>query len=201
MAVLRRGALIAIEGIDGAGSSTQTGMLVDALSALGYPTMATKEPNPDGHIEATIRALLREERALPTLDALLFAADRVEHVECYIKPWLQSKKIVITDRYLESTLAYQAAQGLDTRWILSLNRGVLKPELTVILDVDPVISLLRKGAKPDRYEQSEFLTKVRGNFLKRARRMGYSILDSSKPKEEVHRQIMDAVAPLLKRLV
>jgi dTMP kinase len=180
MAILRRGVLIAIEGIDGAGSSTQTGMLVTALSALGYPAMATKEPNPDGHMEATIRALLREERALPALDALLFAADRVEHVECYIKPWLQAKKIVVTDRYLESTLAYQAAQGLDPRWILSLNRG---------------------AAKPDRYEQSEFLAKVRTNFLKRARSMGYPLLDSSKPKEEVHRQIMGTVEPILKRLV
>jgi dTMP kinase len=201
MAILRRGVLIAIEGIDGAGSSTQTGMLVTALSALGYPAMATKEPNPDGHIEATIRALLHEERALPALDALLFAADRVEHVECYIKPWLQAKKIVVTDRYLESTLAYQAAQGLDPRWILSLNRGAAKPDLTVILDVDPAVSLQRKEAKPDRYEQSEFLAKVRANFLKRARSMGYPLLDSSKPKEEVHRQIMGAVEPILKRLV
>jgi dTMP kinase len=201
MVLLRRGALIAIEGIDGAGSSTQTRMLVDALSAAGYPAVATKEPNPDGHIESTIRALLREERALPTLDALLFAADRVEHVECFIKPWLQSRKIVVTDRYLESTIAYQAAQGLDPRWILSLNREALKPELTVILDVDPAVSLRRKEEEPDRYERSEFLAKVRANFLKRARRMGYPILDSSKPKEEVHGQIMDAMSPLLKRLV
>lgn len=201
MAVLRRGVLIAIEGIDGAGSSTQTGMLVAALSASGYPAVATKEPNPDGHIEITIRALLREQRALPALDALLFAADRVEHVECYIKPWLQAKKIVVTDRYLESTLAYQAAQGLDPRWILSLNREALRPELTVILDVDPAVSLRRKDAKPDRYEQPEFLTRVRANFQKRARSMGYPLLDSSKPKEEVHRQIMGAVEPILKRLI
>ncbi len=201
MAALKRGVLIAIEGIDGAGSSTQTKMLVDALLALGYPAVATKEPNPDGHIEATIRALLREEGALPDLDALLFAADRVEHVERFIKPWLREKKAVVTDRYLESTLAYQSAQGLDPRWILSINRGAVKPDLTVILDVDPALSLPRKNLKPDRYERTEFLAKVRANFARRARRMGYPVLDSSEPKEEVHGLIMGAVMKVLKGLV
>lgn len=198
---LRHGVLIAIEGIDGAGSSTQTGMLVDALSALGYPAVATKEPNPDGHIEATIRALLKEDRAMPALDALLFAADRVEHVECYIRPWLASGNVVVTDRYLESTLAYQAAQGLDPRWILSLNRWAIRPDLTLILDIDPSVSLQRKDTKPDRFEQPEFLCRVRENFLKRARRMGYPVLDSSKPLERVHEKIMATVRPLLKSLV
>lgn len=192
---------MAIEGIDGAGSSTQTEMLVAALKAKGYPAVATKEPNPLGHVEAAIRALLAQERALPALDALLFAADRVEHVECYIKPWLGEGKIVVTDRYLESTLAYQSAQGLDPRWILSINRNALRPDITLILDVDPALSLKRKGSRPDRFEEIEFLRRVRANFARRARRMGYPIIDASRPKEDVHRQVMSAVGPLLKRLV
>jgi dTMP kinase len=201
MAALKRGVLIAIEGIDGAGSSTQTKMLVGALLALGYPAVATKEPNPHGHVEATIRALLQEKKAQPALDALLFAADRVEHVERFIKPWLREKKAVVTDRYLESTLAYQSAQGLDPRWILSINRGAIKPDLTVILDVDPALSLTRKNLKPDRYEQTEFLMKVRANYARRARRKGYLILDSTEPKDEVHRLIMVAVLKVIKELV
>jgi dTMP kinase len=201
MAALKRGVLIAIEGIDGAGSSTQTKMLVVALLALGYPAVATKEPNPLGHVEATIRALLQEKKAQPALDALLFAADRVEHVERFIKPWLREKKAVVTDRYLESTLAYQSAQGLDPRWILSINRGAIKPNLTVILDVDPALSLTRKNLKPDRYEQTEFLMKVRANYARRARRKGYLILDSTEPKDEVHRLIMVAVLKVIKELV
>jgi dTMP kinase len=201
MAALKQGVLIAIEGIDGAGSSTQTKMLVAALLALGYPAIATKEPNPNGHIEAAIRALLQEEVAQPAMDALLFAADRVEHVERFIKPWLREKKVVVTDRYLESTLAYQAAQGLDPRWILSINRGAVKPDLTFILDVDPALSLPRKNLKHDRYEQTEFLEKVRANFARRARRMGYPVLDSSQPKDQVHRLIMGAVLKVLKGLV
>lgn len=201
MAALKRGALIAIEGIDGAGSSTQTKMLVDALNALGYPAVATKEPNPDGHIEPVIRALLREEGAEPALDALLFAADRVEHVERFIKPWLEAKKVVVTDRYLESTLAYQSAQGLDPRWILSINRGAVKPDLTIILDVDPALSLPRKNLTPDRYEQAGFLDKVRANFAGRARRMRYPVLDSSRPKEEVHGLILAAALDAIKGLV
>lgn len=201
MAALKRGALIAIEGIDGAGSSTQTKMLVDALNALGYPAVATKEPNPDGHIEPVIRALLREEGAEPALDALLFAADRVEHVERFIKPWLEAKKVVVTDRYLESTLAYQSAQGLNPRWILSINRGAVKPDLTIILDVDPALSLPRKNLKPDRYEQAGFLDKVRANFAGRARRMRYPVLDSSRPKEEVHGLILAAALDAIKGLV
>lgn len=201
MAPLKRGVLIAIEGIDGAGSSTQTRLLVDALAALGYPAVATKEPNPEGSIEATIRSLLREKRALPALDALLFAADRVEHVERFIKPWLMGKNVVVTDRYLESTLAYQSAQGLDPRWILSINRGAVKPDLTIILDVDPSLSLPRKNLKPDRYEQAEFLKRVRANFARRARRMGYPVLDTSAPKEEVHRKILDAALEAIRALV
>jgi dTMP kinase len=201
MAALKRGVLIAIEGIDGAGSSTQTKMLVVALLALGYPAVATKEPNPLGHVEATIRALLQEMKAQPALDALLFAADRVEHVERFIKPWLREKKAVVTDRYLESTLAYQSAQGLDPRWILSINRGAIKPDLTIILDVDPDLSLTRKNLKPDRYEQTEFLMKVRANYARRARRKGYLILDSTEPKDEVHRLIMVAVLKVIKKLV
>ncbi len=192
MAALKRGILIAIEGIDGAGSSTQTRMLVGSLLARGYPAVATKEPNPDGHVEAAIRALLREEGALPVLDALLFAADRVEHVERFIRPWLREGKVVVTDRYLESTLAYQAAQGLDPRWILSMNRGAIRPDLTFILDVDPALSLPRKNLEPDRFEQVEFLKKVRANFARRAKRMGYPVLDTSRPREEVHRMIVDS---------
>lgn len=201
MAALKRGILIAIEGIDGAGSSTQTRMLVDALLALGYPAVATKEPNPEGHIEATIRSLLREEGAHPALDALLFAADRVEHVERFIKPWLKEKRVVVTDRYLESTLAYQSAQGLDQRWILSINRAAIKPDLTVILDVDPALSLPRKNQEPDRYEQVEFLKKVRANFARRATRMRYLVLDTAEPKEEVHRLILAASLKVIKGLV
>jgi dTMP kinase len=201
MAALKRGVLIAIEGIDGAGSSTQAKMLVDALLASGYRAVATKEPNPDGHIEAAIRCLLREEGAQPSLDALLFAADRVEHVERFIKPWLSEKKVVVTDRYLESTLAYQSAQGLDPRWILSINRGAVKPDLTVILDIDPAVSLPRKNLKPDRYEQVDFLNRVRSNFSRRARRMGYPVLDSSRPREEVHRAILAAALKIIGGLV
>ncbi|MBM5805707.1 MAG: dTMP kinase [Candidatus Verstraetearchaeota archaeon] len=200
MASLKRGAFIAIEGVDGAGSSTQTKLLVDWLVEKGYPAVSTKEPNPKGKVEPVIRYFLREPCPAPELDAILFAADRVDHVERFIKPWLKSKKIVVSDRYLESSIAYQSSQGLSERWVLSINRGAIPPDITIILDVDPTISLKRKGANTEKFENATFLSKVRAHFLERARRKGYCVIDASKSLEEVHLGVLKAVLPLVERI-
>jgi dTMP kinase len=193
----KKGLFIAIEGVDGAGSSTQTKLLVSSLAKLGHSAVATKEPNPDGRVEGLIRSLLNSSSENPALDALLFAADRIDHVERCIKPWLASNKIVVSDRYLESSLAYQTSQGLPEHWVISINRFAVKPDLTIILDIDPSISLERKPPKRERFENKDFLSKVRMVFLKRAVRRGYMIADASKPVDEVHRQVLSTVIPLL----
>ncbi|MCX8182237.1 MAG: dTMP kinase [Candidatus Methanomethyliaceae archaeon] len=188
-----KGFFIAIDGIDGAGSSTQTKLLVDRLKEVGYDSVLTKEPNPKGKIEAVIRSFLKEPTIVPELDALLFAADRIHHIACFIRPWLDEGKVVVTDRYLESSIAYQTSQGLDEEWVLTINKGAISPHLTIILDIDPEISLVRKGALHDRFENVEFLKKVRSKFLERARKMCYNVVDASKPIEEVHKEIFSLV--------
>ncbi|MEN3034980.1 MAG: dTMP kinase [Candidatus Methanosuratincola sp.] len=198
---LKRGAFIALEGVDGAGSSTQTRLLVDLLVEKGFRAVATKEPNPGGFIEPAIRLSLAQPSGSPVVDALLFAADRADHVERLIRPALADRKIVVSDRYLESSIAYQCAQGLDERWILAINRHALKPDLTIIMDIDPEVSLKRKGSPRERYENSDFLKRVREKFLERAERKGYEVVDASKPVEEVHSEIVRKVLPLLVSVV
>lgn len=190
---IMKGYFITIDGIDGAGSSTQTKLLVEKLRELGYDSIGTKEPNPDGPIEPIIRSIIKKPCISPELEALLFAADRIYHVEFFIKPWLKEGKIVVSDRYLESSIAYQTSQGLDEDWILSINRGALIPDISIILDVDPEISLKRKTVLVDRYEKLEFLKKVRLKFLERAKRKNYYVIDASKSIIEVHREILDLV--------
>lgn len=194
---LKRGIFIALEGVDGAGSSTQTRLLVDLLVNKGFRAVATKEPNPGGFIEPAIRFSLAQPSGLPVVDALLFAADRADHVERTIKPALADRKIVVSDRYLESSVAYQCAQGLEEKWILEINRYAIKPDLTIIMDIDPESSLRRKSSPPERYENSDFLRKVRQKFLERAERKGYEVVDASKPVEEVHTEIVRRILPLL----
>ncbi|MCQ5340495.1 MAG: dTMP kinase [Candidatus Methanomethylicia archaeon] len=188
-----KGCFITIDGIDGAGSSTQTKLLVDKLIELGYNSVGTKEPNPNGPIEPIIRSIIKGPCISPELEALLFAADRIYHVEFFIKPWLKEGKIVVSDRYLESSIAYQTSQGLDEDWILLINKKAIIPDISIILDVDPEISLKRKTILIDRYERIEFLKKVRLKFLERAKKMNYYIIDASKSIIEIHKEILDLV--------
>lgn len=194
-----KGFFITIDGIDGAGSSTQVKMLVDKLNYLGYSAIGTKEPNPEGPIEPIIRELIKKPLLSPELEALLFAADRIHHVEAFIKPWLMEGKIVVSDRYLESSIAYQTSQGLEEDWILLINRGAIKPDLSIILDIDPEISLKRKAKIKDRFENIEFLNKVRRKLLDRAYRIGYKIVDAEKSILEVHEEILKIVLEVLNK--
>lgn len=194
-----KGFFITIDGIDGAGGSTQVKMLVDKLNYLGYSAIGTKEPNPQGPIEPIIRELIKKPPLSPEVEALLFAADRIYHVEAFIKPWLMEGKIVVSDRYLESSIAYQTSQGLEEDWILLINKGVIKPDLSIILDVDPEISLKRKVKVNDRFENVEFLNKVRKKFLDRANKMGYKVINAKKSILEVHEEVLRTVLEALNK--
>ncbi len=188
-----KGCFITIDGIDGAGSSTQTKLLVEKLRELGYNSIGTKEPNPNGPIEPIIRSIIKGPCISPELEALLFAADRIYHIEFFIKPWLEEGKIVISDRYLESSIAYQTSQGVDEDWILLINKKAIIPDISIILDVDPEISLKRKITLVDRYERIEFLKKVRLKFLERAKKMNYYIIDANRSIIEIHKEILNLV--------
>ncbi len=189
--------LIVIEGIDGAGITTHTKLLANWLSSKGYRVVLTKEPtqNPIG---AIIRRYLNMD-VPPQVDALLFAADRVEHAYSVVGPALEKGFIVLCDRYLESSLAYQSAEGLDLDWLLNINRYAPKPDLTIILDVDPSISLRRKRLiKPEKFENESFLRIVRANFLKRAVSCGYPVVNTNRLVEEVQQELRGIVTTFLK---
>jgi len=191
-----KGAFIVIEGIDGAGSTTQTKLLVDWLRRKGIDAIATKEPT-SGDIGQLIRRYLSNPLSSALVDALLFAADRIEHVDNLIKPLLRQGKVVVSDRYVESSIAYQSCSGVDEGWLILINKFAIPPDLTIILDISPAIALKRKSVLREKFEVEEFLNKVREKFLCRARSMGYVVIDAEHTMEEVQMKIREHVSKLL----
>ncbi|MCP4446181.1 MAG: dTMP kinase [Myxococcales bacterium] len=135
---------LVIEGIDGAGTTTQTQRLAEALEDRGTPTHRTREPS-DGPIGKLLRQILAGEHA-PT-DAttlgLLFAADRADHLQREIEPALAAGKVVLSDRYYHSSLAYQGSEE-DRSWIAVLNQRANVPDCTFFLEVDPKVAAQRR---------------------------------------------------------
>lgn len=179
---------IAFEGIDGCGKSTHAGLLAEWLRQRGRDVVLTAEPT-DGRIGQLIREILKGNVEVdPRTLALLFTADRVEHVK-EIRGALEAGKDVITDRYYYSTVAYQAAQGVDRKWLLDMNVFTLKPDLVIFLDVDPATGEGR-ARSGEVFEKRDFLEKVRMEYRKFRT---FHVVDSSKPKEAVQDEIREIV--------
>jgi dTMP kinase len=193
------GIFIALEGIDGSGTTTHARLLGKWVRSKGLEVVQTHEPT-NYRIGRLLREILRDASVPPAVDALLFAADRVDHTIHRIRPALDQGKIVITDRYIESSVAYQSASGLEREWVLSLNQFALQPDLTVLLDIPAEVALRRKRKpKPkEKFEQSAFLTKVRQIFLDRAKKRGFTIVNAEQSIKEVQNQIQKLVEPLLR---
>ena len=154
----RRGVFIVFEGIDGSGKSTHIKALAKELKGRGYNVIQTSEPSKD-RIGNFIRryAERNDHRLTPETEALLFAADRFEHVMTVVEPALKRGRIVISDRYLYSSLAYQGAGGLDLDWIREMNRFAPKPDLGILLDLPPEFSLQRVERRKTVFEVSDYL--------------------------------------------
>lgn len=190
-----RGILVAIEGIDGAGKTTQVRLLERGLVAAGIEYIATKEPT-QGPWGQKIRASAVHGR-LPAEEELdAFVNDRREHVDSLIEPSLQAGKVVVVDRYYFSTVAYQGARGLDPAYLLQRNAFAPSPQVLIILDIEPAIGLQRiqqRGDRADLFEREEELAKVRQIF--RAMTVpNLHILDGSSPPEELAETIGRLVA-------
>ena len=201
------GVLIAFEGGEGSGKTTQARLVAIWLRELGYDVVTTHEPGAT-KVGMRLRALLLDTAHTgmsPRAEALMYAADRAEHVASVIAPALDRGAIVITDRYVDSSLAYQGAgRDLPVDEIARFNRwatGDRTPDLTIVLDMDPMAGLSRRARSADRLEAepADFHLRVRAGFLALARAEPgrYLVLDAGRPAGEVTRDIQDRIRELL----
>ena len=196
---MRGGLLIAVEGIDGSGKTTQAKRLVRWLRERGVSAQYTREPT-DGQIGRILKAMALRRRVNPYLEALLFAADRLQHLERTIEPLLSKGYVVVSDRYLHSSLAYQAATTGDPEWVRELNKHVRRPDLALLLDVRPQIGLRRiRRKRRSRFEQVELLEKIRENYLRMVERGELLLVDASRDAETVSETIREIVGEFLER--
>jgi len=196
----KRGAFICIEGIDASGKTTQARRLVRNLRLKGINTIYTTEPS-SGRVGKLIRryVLDRKKRVPIAVEALLFAADRVEHVETKIKPALKKGKAVVCDRYVYSTLAYQGAAGLDLNWIEQINRFALAPDLALFLDVPLEIVVQRLKPKRSVMETSQNQQRVREVYMRMVKKGRMVAVDGNKPVENVTDDVLRIVLDFLER--
>ncbi len=207
--VQRHGLLVAFEGGDGTGKSTQIRLLRSAIERAGHDVTVTREPG-GTPVGERIREVLLDpatEEMDHRTEALLYAAARAQHVEEVIRPALEKGAVVVCDRFVDSSIVYQgAARGLGVEQIEELNRwatGGLSPDLVVLLDIDPAVGLERAGGDPDRLEAAglPFHQRVTAAYRDRARSDPgrYLVVDASRPVEEVHvvirRAVLDRLAP------
>jgi dTMP kinase len=196
----RKGLLICIEGIDGCGKTTHARLLVENLQKHGYDAFYTTEPT-SGKIGSFIRRYLLkcQERSSSVIEALLFAADRVEHAERTIRPAIKQGKIVVSDRYVYSSMAYQGAAGLDLNWIWMLNRWIVKPDLALFIDVPPEIALKRIRREKSVMETLDNQRKVRKVYLKFVEEGRLVRVDGNRSLTVVAAEILKIVLTHLKR--
>lgn len=199
MAPARRGFFISVEGADGSGKSTQLVRLAEHLRAKGHDVVLTREPGGGGEGAETLRSLLLNgpaERWSPMAEALLMYAARAEHLDKLIRPALAAGKTVVTDRFADSTMAYQGvAGGLGKARIAALHQAVVgddDPDLTLILDLPVALGLARAALRRNGESRFEgkgeaYMAKVRSAFLDIARENPdrCRIIDASGAQETV----------------
>ena len=196
---MANGKFITLEGGEGAGKSTQTKLLAQALEGSGIGVLLTREPGGTLAAEEIRNFLVNGpiDRWTPASEALLLFAARLEHMENTIRPALNSDRWVVCDRFADSTMAYQGyGHGLGVDWIANLHRltlGDFSPDLTIILDIPPEAGLARAGQRSDsedRYERMDpaFHQRLRDGFLEIARRdpKRCAVVDATQDVNKVH---------------
>jgi dTMP kinase len=209
-----RGRFIVLEGIDGSGTTTHVAKLAERLRTMKVPVRTTREPS-DGPIGTLVRQVLTGRVIVPggrapnwATMALLFAADRMDHVEAEIEPWINQGGVMISDRYDASSLAYQSVSsgrgGSDAvEWIRTLNRDCRRPDLTIVLDVnfeEAARRRDRRGEPAQLYEQNEVqraLAVFYRDLAKHLPKDQVVIVDAGGTIDEVHERIFAACAKML----
>ena len=203
----KKGLFITFVGADGCGKTTQIKLLDEYLRNNGFRTLLTREPGSKG-LGVKLREILLnyDGEVSSKCESFLFLADRAQHVDCIIKPALEEGVIVLCDRHTDSTVAYQGyGRGLDIEQIHYLNNlatGGLKPDLTIVFDVDVETSQSRVGAEKDRMESAgiKFFERVRQGFLEiaKAEPERVKVINSTQTIEEIHKQVLDEYKPIAK---
>ena len=206
---MSRGLFISLEGIDGVGKSTQSDLIENYLRDLGRTVLRTLEPG-GTELGQEIRHLLlhRKGDVAPRSEALLYAADRAHHVATKVRPALERGEAVITDRYLDSSVAYQgvgrALNAEDVRTISMFAVENLLPDLTILLDLEAGAAMARRsktGAEPDRLEREkvEFFEAVRQAYLAMAKAepQRWLIVDASQTVDQMQAQIRARIDQVL----
>lgn len=195
---MNKGTFICIEGLDGCGKTTQAKLLTKILKK-SYNAVYTAEPS-GGTIGTYIRKsyLYGEKRFSIVLEALLFAADRIEHLENEVFPSLNQGCLVISDRYVYSSLAYQGAAGLSLEWIEKINEHALQPDLAVFIDVNPETVMNRLKPKKSVMENLETQKKVREIYIKFVEDGRLTRIDGDKSENEVAKEVYRVVTKFLK---
>jgi dTMP kinase len=206
----RKGRFVVLEGIDGAGTTTQVARLADRLrSEGGLAVRSTREPS-DGPIGSMIRQVLTGRIVAPegrapgwATMALLFAADRMDHVESDIEPFLAAGGVIISDRYDASSLAYQSVSSghggeKAVEWIRLLNQHAMRPDLTIVVDLAPDLAAQRRatrGEPAQLYEQNEVQRALAQFYRDLAKHMPNDrivVVDGQGTVDDVHRRIHEA---------
>jgi dTMP kinase len=199
---------VVLEGIDGAGTTTHVAKLADRLRQMRVPVRATREPS-DGPVGTLVRQVLTGRVVVPggrapgwATMALLFAADRMDHVESEIEPFVAGGGVMLSDRYDASSLGYQSvssgAEKDAIEWIRSLNRYVRRPDLTIVLDVSAETAAERRqqrGEAAQLYEQNEVQRALAAFYRDLAKHMPndrIAVIDASGTVDEVHARVWAA---------
>jgi dTMP kinase len=212
--VKRRGRFVVLEGLDGAGTTTQAQRLAAWMRDQGRRVHVTAEPSA-GPVGALARLVLSrrvggaagaDEGFDPAALALLFAADRLDHVAAEIAPRLADGVDVVSDRFTLSSLAYQSLTTGDAAWVEAVNARALAPDVTLFLRVSPAVALRRRFAASDArelFEVPQFQREVARSYercIARLREVGerVDVVDGERPVEEVTRALGDALSDLLR---
>ena len=206
----KKGWFITLEGGEGSGKTTQLVKLTEALRERSVDVISTREPG-GTEVGREIRQILLDGQRgeiSPTTELLLYAADRAQHVREVIEPALKARRVVLCDRFQDSTTVYQGyARGLNMEWVNALSQiatAGLKPDWTLLLDIPPEVGLRRSqdrlaqvGSGEDRFEKEslEFHQKVRESFLDLAKQEPgrYQIFDAMKDPETLHQEILSFI--------
>ncbi|MFX0060181.1 MAG: dTMP kinase [Candidatus Heimdallarchaeota archaeon] len=196
----REGFFIVLDGIDGSGTTTHSQLLAGYLESKNLKVHLTQEPS-NNEIGLLLRKFLKDNKIPPSTDALMFAADRDLHFKNEIKKKLDDGYIVISDRYVESSIIYQSVQSdtISIEWVKEISKFAGKPDVTIILDIEPKISLSRKNQTHlEKFEDITFLEKVRKTYLKRAKELNYFVVNTNDIIELAQEKIQNFIISNLK---